>query len=119
VLGDRIQLQQVLLNLMLNGLEAMRTLPNDSRRKLLVSTRTDGQKVSVAVTDAGTGIPPERADSIFEPFLHHQAGRHGHGSVDLAIDLDPPSAVRITGRNNPDCGATFEFELPVMTENQP
>ena len=118
VLGDRIQLQQVLLNLVLNGLESMRTVRNDSRRKVLVSTRTDGQKVSVAVTDAGTGIPAERADVMFEPFFSTKPEGMGMGlsiSRSILIALDG----RITGRNNADGGATFEFELPVMPEVQP
>jgi len=117
VLGDRIQLQQVLLNLILNGLESMRTVRNDSRRKVVVSTRTDGQKVSVAVTDAGTGIPLESADFIFEPFFTTKPEGMGMGlsiSRSILIALDG----QITGRNNPDLGATFEFELPVMRDNQ-
>jgi two-component system sensor kinase FixL len=118
VRGDRIQLQQVLLNLMLNGLEAMRTSPHDSRRKLLVSTHNDAQKVSVAVTDAGTGIPLERLDSIFEPFYTTKPDGMGMG-LSISRSILIALGGRITGRNNPDRGATFEFELPVMTENQP
>jgi len=118
VLGDRIQLQQVLLNLMLNGLEAMRTVPNDSSRKLLVTTRTDGQTVSVAVIDAGTGIPPERASTIFEPFFTTKPEGMGMG---LSISQSILTALggRLTGLNNSDRGATFEFELPVMRDDQP
>src|SRR4051812_20935774 len=117
VLGDSIQLQQVLLNLMLNGLEAMRTVRKDSDRKLVVRTRTDGQTVSVAVTDAGTGIPSERAAMLFEPFFTTKPDGMGMG---LAISQSILTALggRITGRNNVDRGATFEFEVPVMRENR-
>jgi len=96
----------------------MRTLPNDSRRKLLVSTRTDGQKVNIVVTDAGTGIPVERVDSIFEPFFTTKPEGMGMG-LSISRSILIALGGRITGRNNPERGATFEFELPVMTENQP
>jgi PAS domain S-box-containing protein len=118
VLGDYIQLQQVLLNLMMNGLEAMRTVPKGSDRKLVVRTRTDGQTVSVAVTDAGTGIRREGAGMLFEPFFTTKPEGMGMG---LAISQSILTALggRITGRNNADRGATFEFEVPVMRGNQP
>ena len=115
MLGDRIQLQQVLLNLILNGLESMRTVRNDSREKSS-SARAPTGKVSVAVTDAGTGIPLESADFIFEPFFTTKPEGMGMGlsiSRSILIALDG----QITGRNNPDLGATFEFELPVMRES--
>jgi len=113
VRGDRVQLQQVLLNLMLNGLEAMRTVPGGLTTKLIVATQADAHCVRICVTDAGIGIPPDLAHLIFEPFFTTKQEGMGMG---LSISRSIVNALggRISGRNNPDRGATFELELPVI-----
>jgi PAS domain S-box-containing protein len=117
VRGDRVQLQQVLLNLMLNGLDAMRPAPGDVSRKLIVATHADAKWVRIRVTDVGIGIPPDRANLIFEPFFTTKQEGMGMG---LSISRSIVTALggRISGRNNADRGATFEVELPVIKGEQ-
>ena len=84
VQGDRVQLQQVVLNLILNAVEAMGSIEAGAR-ELLISTeqsRTNG--ILVAVRDSGPGIDPEDRERVFQ-LLHHQVQRSRHGPVDLPI----------------------------------
>ena len=82
ILGDRVHLQQVLLNLILNGMDAMAEQPRE-RRRLSVRTRpgADGL-VELVVTDLGHGIEPDKTPAPVRAVLHHQNQRHGHGPFD-------------------------------------
>jgi PAS domain S-box-containing protein len=111
VLGDRVQLQQVILNLVLNACDAMSTVePSD--RELRLTTVADGDCVQIAVTDRGVGIPAGALDSVFDPFVTHR--EHGLG-LGLAISRSIVQAHhgRIQAENNPDRGATFRCFLPL------
>src|SRR5712691_521314 len=68
VLGDRVQLQQVLINLVMNGIDALRTL-TDRSRELLMKSAKNPDGVLIQVQDSGPGLDPEQADRIFEPFF--------------------------------------------------
>ena len=108
--GDRIHLQQVLLNLLLNGMDAM----NGSEDRCLavrVAQTSDGM-IEVAVTDNGSGIPPEKVSRIFEPFFTTKA--HGLG-MGLAISrtIIEAHGGKIRAENNSTKGATFRFTLPL------
>lgn len=110
LIGDRIQLQQVILNLVHNACEAMAGIePGD--RTLIVDTVTKGEFVEVSICDNGAGIPPNQLDAVFEPFVTFR--EHGLG-LGLAISRSIVSAHggRITAENNPDRGATFRCLLP-------
>jgi two-component system, LuxR family, sensor kinase FixL len=111
VLGDRVQLQQVILNLVLNACDAMSTVePAD--RALTLTTVADDQCVQIAVADRGVGIPNGALDSVFDPFVTHR--EHGLG-LGLAISRSIVQAHhgRIQAENNPDGGATFRCFLPL------
>ena len=111
VSADRIQLQQVLLNLMLNACEAMET--NDpGQRSLHVSTSRDGKAVAIEVTDAGRGLPDE-VEEIFQPF--HTTKEQGLG-MGLAICRSIITAHhgQLWAEKNATGGATFHVVLPVM-----
>jgi PAS domain S-box-containing protein len=112
VIGDRVQLQQVLLNLMLNGLDAVRDVaPQD--RKLKVRARKKGAStVEVAVTDSGTGIPNDAFPRIFEPFYTTKPDGLGMG-LSISRSIIEAHGGRISAGNNPEGGATFCFTLPV------
>jgi PAS domain S-box-containing protein len=108
--GDRVQLQQVLLNLVMNGCEAMDGIPTD--RRLTVQTREaleDG--VEVSVVDCGSGIPQENLEGIFEPFVSTKAEGMGLG---LAVCRTIVAAHngRLWAINNAHRGATVRFTLP-------
>ena len=106
--GDRVQLQQVLLNLLMNGCEAM-----EERRiaalTLRTVTLTDGG-VEVSVADRGSGIPPEDLERIFQPFVSTKSEGLGLG---LAICRTIVTAHhgRLWATNNADHGASFHFTL--------
>ena len=85
VQGDRVQLQQVLLNLIINAIEAMRDV-GEEERELLISTRNEPDGVSVEVRDSGPGFAPAALERVFEAFLHHETGRFGAWAVDLPVD---------------------------------
>jgi len=107
--GDRVQLQQVLINLIVNGCDAMIDAPR-GRRVLRVRTEAVGGKARVVVSDHGTGIPPEMLKGIFKPFFSTKAHGLGLGlSVCSSILALHGGALRAS--NNAEGGATFIVEL--------
>jgi signal transduction histidine kinase len=111
VRGDRVQLQQVLLNLILNACDAM-SGTHASRRQVGISTSADPRFVELLVTDCGPGIPDGQLERVFEPFVTFRAQGLGLG---LAISRSIVTAHGgwIGAENNPDGGATFRCRLPV------
>jgi PAS domain S-box-containing protein len=111
VLGDRIQLQQVVLNLLLNACDAMSNTPAPLRH-LALATAAEDSFVELAVSDRGVGIPEDRLGQVFEPFVTFRDQGLGLG---LAISRSIVSAHRgsIRAENNADGGATFRCFLPV------
>lgn len=112
VMGDRVQLQQVLLNLIMNGCEAMGHL-KASQRMLCVRTEVDGDNALVSVRDQGPGISPDSIDNIFEPFFTTKLQGMGMGLV-ICRAIVTAHGGQLRGANNVDVsGATFYFTLPV------
>ena len=111
VRGDRVQLQQVVLNLVLNGLDAMRE-PGSREGSLVIRTLSDGAGlVGVAVQDAGPGISQKDADHIFNALYTTKADGIGMGLA-IARTIVDAHGGRLTAANNAEGGATFEFTLP-------
>jgi two-component system, LuxR family, sensor kinase FixL len=110
--GDSIQLQQVMLNLLLNAFDAMKDSPEDQRTVIVRTRQLDAASIRVEVSDAGTGISPDRLDSLFEPF--RSSKREGLGlGLSISRSIVEAHKGRIWAENNPDRGATFYFTLPV------
>jgi len=108
--GDRVQLQQVVLNLVMNGCEAMDGVPTNRRLTVRTSGTLEGG-VEVSVADCGSGIQQEKPESIFEPFVSTKAEGMGLG---LAVCRTIVAAHdgRLWATNNADGGATVRFTLP-------
>ena len=110
VMGDRVQLQQVMMNLMINGIDAMKEM--DATRTLTIkSRRAEGEQVVVSVSDTGVGLPVEEAERIFDPFFTTKLEGTGMGlrisrsiieSHGGSLWVDDPSPR----------GASFYFTLP-------
>jgi two-component system sensor kinase FixL len=111
VTADRVQLQQVVLNLVLNAADAMSSRPPDARR-LTLTTSVVGDDVLLEVSDTGTGVPADRLQRIFEPFETTKGGGLGLGlSICRSIVVDHGG--RLWAENNSGHGATFLVSLPV------
>jgi PAS domain S-box-containing protein len=111
VRGDRVQLQQVLLNLILNGLEAMGDGVGGDRKLLIRTDLGVGGTVRVAVRDSGVGILENTLDRIFEPFYSTKPTGMGMG-LSITRSIVEAHGGRIWAANNPDHGATIWFTLP-------
>jgi two-component system sensor kinase FixL len=116
VLADRVQLQQVLLNFLLNGMDAMANTA-DGERTLLVRAAAAGDGfVEAAVTDRGGGIDADRLEHVFEPFFSTKPQGMGLGlAISRTIVLAHGGKLWV--ENNPDRGATFRFTLPIAMLN--
>ncbi len=111
VIGDRVQLQQVLLNLVLNAADAMQG-SNGRGRALAIRSSRRGERVAVAVQDSGGGLQQADLDRIFTPFFTTKPEGMGVGlSISRSIVEAHGGVLNLT--NNSSHGATFEFELPV------
>ncbi len=113
IVGDRIQLQQVLLNLVVNACDAMERAEH---RELFITTRCpDGANVEVSVSDRGEGVPPADLERIFEPFVTSK--EHGMGlGLSVCRTIISAHHGRLWAENNADPGATFRFTLPLATD---
>jgi two-component system sensor kinase FixL len=112
VTGDRVQLQQVLLNLMLNGCEAMADY-NSSERRLLIASQWENGAARVSVTDRGGGIPDEKMEQVFERFFTTKKEGMGLG-LSVCHTIINAHRGKIWATNNGGCGATFHFSLPIV-----
>ncbi len=109
ILVDRVQIQQVLINLMRNAMEAMR---ESERRELVVRTSTDDGDVVVEVADTGPGISDEVAARLFQPFVTSKAGGMGIG-LSISKRIIEAHGGQIAVSRNESGGATFRFSLPL------
>jgi len=108
VMADRVQLQQVLLNLMLNGIEAIR----DASGELSIKSKVgDDSQLLISVTDTGVGLPPESAEQIFNPFFTTKSQGTGLGLA-ITRSIIESHGGRIWATSNSGPGATFYFTLP-------
>jgi PAS domain S-box-containing protein len=111
VMGDRVQLQQVVLNLVMNGIEAMSAVEDRARELLIRSGRLEGDQVVVAVQDSGVGIDPRSADQLFDAFFTTKATGMGMG-LSIARSIVEAHGGRLWATAGADHGATFQFALP-------
>lgn len=109
VLGDRVQLQQVILNLLLNAVEAM--AGPDSHRSLVVRTEERGDAVIVSVQDSGRGLGDAELQRIFDAFYTTKPEGLGMG-LSISQSIVDAHGGRLWGKRNADRGMTFEFSLP-------
>ncbi len=112
VSGDRVHLQQVLMNLILNGMEAMADMPETERRLLVRTAMMGERRVEIAVTDSGRGIPPDKLLQLFDSFFTTKESGIGLGLA-IARSIIDAHRGRISAENNADGGATFRFDLPI------
>jgi PAS domain S-box-containing protein len=114
VMGDRVQLQQVLMNLMINGIDAMKEV--DGTRELIIkSQRTENEQVLVSVSDTGAGLPPQQADQIFTAFFTTK--QHGTGmGLRISRSIIESHGGRLWAADNSPRGASFYFTLPTKVE---
>ena len=112
VRGDRVHLQQVLLNLILNGMDAMGEVPAEARRLAVRARQADAGTIEVAVADAGHGVPAEKFARLFEPFFTTKPNGMGLG-LPISSTIIEAHGGRIWAENSP-AGATFYFTVPVV-----
>jgi C4-dicarboxylate-specific signal transduction histidine kinase len=113
VQGDRVQLQQVVLNLVMNGLDAMAET-SDRAKELLVRTRREASDVVIQVEDSGVGLDLESAEKIFEPFFTTKPDGIGMG-LSISRSIVESHEGRLTGVTGPSGGAIFQFVLPIRS----
>jgi signal transduction histidine kinase len=118
VYGDRVHLQQVLLNLILNGMDAMNATPKLERRLTVRASETKDGSLLVAVSDCGTGIALEEIVRIFEPFFTTKPDGMGMGLA-ISRTIIQAHGGEIRAANNALGGATFAFTLPRMDPEKP
>ena len=112
--GDLVQLQQVLVNLVLNGLEAMAGVPVEQRR-ILIRTERTADALRVTVADSGLGLGDKPLDDLFELFHTTKADGMGMG-LPIARSIVEAHGGHLRASNNPSGGATFSFTLPLAAE---
>jgi PAS domain S-box-containing protein len=114
VQGDRVQLQQVVLNILLNAFEAMEKCPVREREVRLRAELESWNSIEVTITDHGIGLTGDKLDKIFQPF--YTTKREGLGmGLSICRSIIEAHGGRLWAENNRDGGATFYFTLPVCT----
>jgi len=109
VMADRVQLQQVFMNLMLNGIDAMKETSGGS--ELTIKSEAGDGQLLISVSDTGVGLPPEEADQIFRAFFTTKDNGTGMG-LPISRSIIESHGGRLWAAGNSSRGATFQFTLP-------
>ncbi len=114
IVGDRIQLQQVILNLVVNAIDAMKDTPTENR---IISIRTSRVEkfAELSVSDRGPGIPEDKLKEVFEPFFTSKAEGMGMG-LSIARTIIEAHHGLIWAKNRDHGGASFRIKLPLCSE---
>jgi PAS domain S-box-containing protein len=115
VRGDRVHLQQVIINLAMNGIEAMQAVTDRPRELVIRSRQDEPQEVLVSVTDCGVGISAENADRLFNAFFTTKSSGMGMG-LSICRSIMEAHGSRLWATTNVPHGATFQFTLPVNAD---
>jgi PAS domain S-box-containing protein len=115
VLADRVQLQQVMINLVMNGIEAMQAVTDRPRELVIRSRQDEPQQVLVSVADCGVGISAEHTDRLFNAFFTTKASGMGMG-LSICRSIMEAHGGRLWASANLPHGATFQFTLPVNAD---
>jgi PAS domain S-box-containing protein len=116
LLGDRVQLQQVIINLVINGIQAMAGIRDRPRELLIESRRAENGNVIVAVQDSGTGIDSANADRLFDTFFTTKPNGMGMG-LSISRSIIEAHGGRMWASSNAGHGAIFQFSLPSIGES--
>jgi signal transduction histidine kinase len=115
VLGDRVQLQQVIMNLLMNGIQATNPVPG-RRHELRIRSQEHGpDQILVAVEDSGTGIEPQNVDQLFSPFFTTKPNGMGIG-LSICRSIVEQHGGNIWATRNSGAGSTFQFTLRARGE---
>jgi two-component system sensor kinase FixL len=117
VQGDKVQLQQVVLNLLLNAFDAMKEGGSAERQVKLSVEHNDTGLIQTAVRDRGPGLSSDKLDKIFQPFYTTKGEGLGMG-LSICRSIIEAHGGRLWAENNPDHGATFYFTLPVAEDGR-
>ena len=116
VMGDRVQLQQVIVNLLRNASDAMANVDDRPRNLLVATAREEGHCVRLSVKDAGIGFEPDAADRLFQAFYTTKHDGMGIG-LSVSRSIIEAHQGRLWATANEDAGATFSFVIPIYSEN--
>jgi len=115
ICGEKVRLEQVLLNLLLNAMDALKEVHGGRRIRLVVALTQDGM-VELSVTDSGAGIPPDLMERIFENFFSTKSEGMGLGLA-LSRSIAEAHGGKLIARNSPEGGASFHLILPLIHES--
>jgi PAS domain S-box-containing protein len=118
VLADRVQLQQVLINLVINSIEAMQPVTDRPRQLVIRSRQDEADQVLVMVTDCGVGISAENVDQLFNPFFTTKSSGLGMG-LSICRSIIEAHGGRLSASSNVGPGATLQFALPAYGQAAP
>jgi signal transduction histidine kinase len=117
VRGDPVHLQQVILNLAMNGMDAMQACARGRGEMSIHTARIRNTEAEVVVADSGTGVPSDKLNTIFDTF--YTTKHHGTGlGLPIARTIVETYGGKIWAENRPEGGATFRFTVPVLTERE-
>ena len=115
VVGDRVQLEQVVLNLVMNGCDAIATGPAGDRKLIIRTGLNNGDGICVSVTDQGVGLLPDNLEKVFDPFFSTKPNGMGLG-LSVCRTIITAHGGKLWAANNADRGATFYFTIPAQPE---